>query len=417
MVLIHYFFKLYSGFVLLTTTAGIFLVNSIFISLYFAYRLAVEYNEISLKPAEERINAIVKPASPLDADSYKELKSTITKHSTECVFKFLELNCNLESGNTMVFIENDVDNLKMVPNYHYSTIIQLERLNNMRKISKKFTVINEKLPDNGLFICCYESKSTRKKRILSKRIKGVNYFFYFFDFLFKRVMPKIFITKSLYYFLTGGNNRIFSKAEVLGRLYCSGFRVVTDRKVGQLNFVIAQRIKEPETIQKRIYGPLIRLRRFGKNRELIQVYKFRTMHPFSEYLQSYIYEKNKLNLEGKFYKDFRITTIGRIIRKYWIDELPMFFNLLNGDMKLVGVRPLSTQYFNLYSKELQEKRTKFKPGLLPPFYADLPQTLDEIQESEMNYLIACETKGVFKTDVKYFFLIMKNILIRNAHSS
>jgi len=105
------------------------------------------------------------------------------------------------------------------------------------------------------------------------------------------------------------------------------------------------------------------------------------------------------------------------MRKYWIDELPMLINLIRGEMKLVGVRPLSRHYFNLYSKELQEKRVNYKPGLLPPFYADMPQTLAEIQRSEMNYLLACETKGVFKTDLRYLILILKNILIKNARSS
>jgi len=140
------------------------------------------------------------------------------------------------------------------------------------------------------------------------------------------------------------------------------------------------------------------------------------MHPYSEYLQSYIYERHRLNGEGKFNKDIRITTLGRFMRKYWLDELPMFMNLLKGEMKLVGVRPLSKQYFNLYNKELQEKRIKYKPGLLPPYYADMPRTLDEIQASEMNYLIACATKGEFKTDIRYLIVILKNILINKARS-
>jgi len=70
----------------------------------------------------------------------------------------------------------------------------------------------------------------------------------------------------------------------------------------------------------------------------------------------------------------------------------------------------------LYNSDLQKKRLKFKPGLLPPFYADLPHSLDEIQDSEMNYLLSCENKGVFKTDLIYFFRILKNILINNARS-
>jgi len=50
----------------------------------------------------------------------------------------------------------------------------------------------------------------------------------------------------------------------------------------------------------------------------------------------------------------------------------MFYNLLKGEMKLVGVRPLTEHYFSLYRKKLQELRAKTKPGLIPPFYLDMP---------------------------------------------
>ena len=415
-LLIHFFYKTYSGFVLLATVIGTFNVDYIFISLYFAYRFAVEYNEISVKPIKERINATVKPSLPLDIESYNQLRSTIKIHSTIKVLNFLESNIDIRNGNTLVFVKNDVANLKMNPNYQYSSIIQLERLNNMRNINNKLFVINEKLPDNGLFVCCFESKSTRKKRILKRSPKGIKSILYFFDYLYKRVMPKMLISRRLYYFINQDKNRIFSKAEVLGRLYCLGFKVIKEKKIGQLTYVISQREKEPAIVTKRNYGTLIRLQRFGKHKQSIEVYKIRTMHPYSEYLQSYIYDKHRLNDEGKFNKDIRITTLGRFMRKYWLDELPMFMNLLKGEMKLVGVRPLSMQYFNLYNKELQEKRVRYKPGLLPPYYADMPRSLDEIQESEMRYLIACETRGEFKTDLRYFVIILRNILIKKARS-
>ena len=143
----------------------------------------------------------------------------------------------------------------------------------------------------------------------------------------------------------------------------------------------------------------------------------RTMHPYSEYLQAYIYERNSLQEGGKFNKDIRVTTLGRFMRKYWLDELPMIFNLLMGDMKIVGVRPLSAHYFSLYSEELQNLRVKFKPGLLPPFYADMPKTMEEIQASEMKYLRQCEKYGCFTTDIKYFVLILTNIFIKKARSA
>jgi lipopolysaccharide/colanic/teichoic acid biosynthesis glycosyltransferase len=84
-------------------------------------------------------------------------------------------------------------------------------------------------------------------------------------------------------------------------------------------------------------------------------------------------------------------------------------------MKIVGVRPLSQHYFSLYTEEVKAKRIQFKPGLIPPFYVDLPNTLPEIMESEMNYLTAYE-KHPFLTDCKYFWKALWNILIKKARS-
>ena len=95
----------------------------------------------------------------------------------------------------------------------------------------------------------------------------------------------------------------------------------------------------------------------------------------------------------------------------------MLLNLFQGDVKLIGVRPISQQYLSLYSPELQEKRLHHKPGLMPPFYADMPSTLDEIQQSEMRYLDSCERRGTFLTDIIYFFKISVNLLFRHAHSN
>ena len=139
------------------------------------------------------------------------------------------------------------------------------------------------------------------------------------------------------------------------------------------------------------------------------------MYPYSEYLQDYVFKNHQLDEGGKFKNDFRVSPLGRFFRKFWLDEIPMIWNLLKGDMKIIGVRPLSNQYFNLYTKELQEKRIRTKPGLLPPFYADMPKTLEEIMDSELKYLEAYE-KAPLATDLKYFWLILKNILFRGARS-
>ena len=87
-------------------------------------------------------------------------------------------------------------------------------------------------------------------------------------------------------------------------------------------------------------------------------------------------------------------------------------------MKLVGVRPLSRHYFSLYTPEMQELRTRTKPGLLPPFYYDRksPETIEEVQESERRYLEAY-LKAPRRTDWRYFWGIVGNIIFHHKKSS
>ena len=139
------------------------------------------------------------------------------------------------------------------------------------------------------------------------------------------------------------------------------------------------------------------------------------MHPYSEYVQDYVYKQHNLQYGGKFKDDFRITSWGAVCRKIWLDEFPMLINFFKGNMKLVGIRPLSKHYYELYTKDLQERRIKYKPGLIPPFYADMPSDLDEIQKSENRYLDSYD-KHHFLTDFKYFWKSMFNIMFRHARS-
>ena len=126
-------------------------------------------------------------------------------------------------------------------------------------------------------------------------------------------------------------------------------------------------------------------------------------------------KKNRLAKGGKIKDDDRITFYGKFLRKYWIDEFPMIINFIKGELKLVGVRPLSQDYFSRYPKDLRELRIKTKPGLIPPYYADLPITFDEICESERIYL-NLYFKNHFKTDFIYFFKAVSNILLKRKRS-
>jgi len=332
------------------------------------------------------------------------------------VHQYLSKFIDLENERSMVLMTKTPFNVYSLSDNYFETLVNFMRINDVQRINKFFEAINSKLPMDGIFIGCVETKGDRKERILKKYPPVLAHIYYTFDFIFKRIFPKLPITKKIYFKVTGGRNRVISRTETLGRLYSCGFSIIDEKKInGKLYFVV-RKIDEPAFDEEPSYGPICKMKRFGKKGEIISVYKFRTMHPFSEYLQQYIYERNKLQEGGKFKDDFRISTLGKFMRKYWLDELPMIANLFSGDLKLVGVRPLSKQYLSLYTDELRIKRLNFKPGLIPPFYADLPKTLDEIMESETRYL-DLYAKNPIRTDLKYFFKALNQILFRKARSN
>ena len=88
-------------------------------------------------------------------------------------------------------------------------------------------------------------------------------------------------------------------------------------------------------------GPVIyKQRRVGYKGQMFDMYKFRSMRKDADALLEQLLEKNETN-GGMFklFNDPRVTKVGRFIRKYSIDELPQLFNVLKGDMSLVGPRP------------------------------------------------------------------------------
>lgn len=345
-----------------------------------------------------------------------EVAKHICNDYGEAVYDFLLQYIDLSNATNLLLDTTTRFNLIKETRDDFRVIVNLKRINDIRYVNKFFEAVNLKLSLGGTYIGCVETKDLRKKRVLGKYPIGINYIVYSMDFVVKRVLPKLRLTRKLYFFLTRGQNRVITRAETLGRLISCGFEIKEEKDIDGRLYVVVEKVGEPKFPEDPTYGALVRLRRVGKDGKLFNVYKLRTMHPFAEYLQDYVYKQNELQEGGKFKDDFRVSTLGKIFRKLWIDELPMLRNLLKGQMKLVGVRPLSEQYFNLYSEELQQKRIKYKPGLVPPFYADMPKTMEEIMASEMKYLEAYE-KSPFVTDWKYFWKAFNNIVFKKARSA
>ena len=291
-------------------------------------------------------------------------------------------------------------------------------LHTIMQLNEYLYALNGKVA-NGTYLCCHSMTAVLKRKMMEMRYPwGIRTLAIGLHYLWHRVCPKLRMTRKLYFTLTQGKNRTFNRVEILGRLYRAGFEVVDEEFRSGEFFVTARKVKAPVQDAEPTGSPIIHLRRKGKDGKEIVVHKFRTMYTYSEYIQTYMYQYQHLQSGGKFKDDYRVNFWGKFLRRVWLDELPMVWNMLRGDLKLVGVRPLSKQYFNLYSPEMQELRTRTKPGLLPPFYYERksPETLEEVQESERRYLEAYLAHP-FKTDWQYFWGIVGNIVFHKKHSS
>ena len=151
-------------------------------------------------------------------------------------------------------------------------------------------------------------------------------------------------------------------------------------------------------------SPIYVQERVGKNGRKFKFYKFRSMIPNAEQMLDSLLEKNEM--EGPAFKisdDPRITKFGRFIRKTSIDELPQLWNVLTGDMSLVGPRPPLPREVEMYS-EYQLQRLAVKPGLtcywqIQPKRNSL--SFDEWLDWDLKYIlersIGTDAKILFKT--------------------
>ena len=307
-------------------------------------------------------------------------------------------------------------NIKNLAPGDYSCIINLRPLNSINDINDFLDTVNVRLTGDGIFLCSVETLEQRVHRLRHKLTPIIYYLIALPDFFLRRVAPRLRLIKGLWQFLTRGANPSLSRAEALGRLCRAGFAIKQEKFAGNMLCIKAQRKSGPLPVNGSGYGMIIALPRIGKDGKTFIVYKLRTMHPYSEFIQDYVYDLHDLEAGGKMKHDFRVTGWGRFCRRIWLDELPMVVNLFRGDMKIVGVRPLSQHYFNLYNDEIRDRRIRYKPGLIPPYYADMPEGLDEIQRSEIKYLDAWD-KNHFGTAFRYFWKSIFNIIFRNARSN
>ena len=290
-------------------------------------------------------------------------------------------------------------------------------MNDVRRINKFLEQTNEVMDEGQLFVGSFETYRARRNRISFYKVPVLKYAWTTSEFIFLRIFPKVPVLKQLYFSVTGGKGRLLSKAEMLGRLVCCGFEIVSHESINGITWFAAKKVKAPAYDTNASYGPIFKMRRIGKGGRIFHVLKFRTMHPYSEYLQDYVLKRNGYAASGKPADDFRLTPWGKFMRRYWLDELPQLLNVLKGEMKLVGVRPVSPRYFEDIPPHLQELRVTQKPGCIPPYVAlDRKPSVEGVLKAEEEYLLEKKRNPYF-TDTRYFFQAIYNIVVKRKRSA
>ena len=139
----------------------------------------------------------------------------------------------------------------------------------------------------------------------------------------------------------------------------------------------------------------------GKNGKIFKIIKYKTM-------------TDERDADGNLLPDeARLTRVGRFVRSTSIDELPQLFNVLKGDMALIGPRPLLVQYLPLYSPE-QARRHEVRPGITGWAQCHGRNTLSWSEKFSLDvwYVDHC----TFANDVKVIFSTIKKVIARDGIS-
>lgn len=132
----------------------------------------------------------------------------------------------------------------------------------------------------------------------------------------------------------------------------------------------------------------------GKNEKIFKIVKFKTMN-------------DKKDVDGNLLSDAeRLTPIGAFVRKTSLDEIPQLFNVLKGDMALIGPRPLLPQYLSLYNKK-QKRRHEARPGITGWAQINGRNAISWTKKFELDVWYVDNLS--FKTDLKVFLITFKKI--------
>ena len=158
-------------------------------------------------------------------------------------------------------------------------------------------------------------------------------------------------------------------------------------------------------------GAIFRQRRVGRDGKLFWLYKFRTMCPDAEEQLNELLSQNQM--DGPVFKikgDPRITRVGRFLRKTSLDELPQLWNILKGDMSIVGPRPALPREVEQYG-DYEKQRLYVTPGL-SCYWQIAPHRNDLSFEEWMDLDVKYVKERSFWVDWKIIFLTVRAMLMK-----
>ena len=185
-------------------------------------------------------------------------------------------------------------------------------------------------------------------------------------------------------------------------MYINFFKLIFDYILALIIFVITSPIFLLIIFLLKIVnwdsGVFFLQKRVGRNNKLFKIIKFKTMRDDRD--------KNGVLLQD----NLRITSLGKIIRNFSIDEIPQLLNVLKGDMSFIGPRPLLEKYLPLYSEE-QSKRHMLKPGITGWAQVNGRNNISWTKKFELD--IWYTENASFFLDIKIIFLTFIKVLNRS----
>jgi lipopolysaccharide/colanic/teichoic acid biosynthesis glycosyltransferase len=350
--------------------------------------------------------------------SPNDLQQAILKETNQEIYDFILSHLNLEKNfKSIVFHTENETFADHVDFNNLRAVVNVKKVNSIPDLNSYYRAVNKLLPDAGIYIGKVDTYLSRTNRTMAKYGKILGNIICAANFIFNRAIPKIRPLDRVYRFVTQNKVHLYSRAEVLGRLVYCGFEIIEYKIVDGYTYFVGMKTQAPMVAGKKpSYYPLFKMQRVGKNGKMIGVYKLRTMHPYSEFLQDFVVRMNGYNDVGKPANDFRVTSWGKYARKLWLDEMPQIINVLKGEMKLVGVRPLSKVRFSELPEEVQKARVKHKPGCFPPYVALCMPDSEKNIEAEVIYMKEKE-KNPYTTDMKYLLKSVFNIVTNKIRSA